>query len=74
MKTKIKIGASTMEIDTHPNAPVVVNFYTDNGKRNGKRYNTDPWRMKYSSEENAQWMADVMNMNNITSHWYIANV
>jgi len=45
---------------THPNAPVIVNFYTVTS-RGGKKYNTDVWGMKFVSESGAEWMIKSMN-------------
>lgn len=57
---------------THPNAPVVVNRYRE--AANGRRtYNRDPFRAKYASTANAQWMCDTMNRLSCgVDHWYIA--
>lgn len=58
-KTTINLGRNSTEIDIHPNAPVVINFYRITSR--GKVYNRNERRMHYTTENNVEWTLNWFN-------------
>ncbi len=44
----------TINAETHPNAPIIINFYTIT-KRGGKKYNTKANRMHFVGVSSAEY-------------------
>ena len=60
----------TIPFQTHPNAPVVVNWFVTRGNR--RFYNRNPWFAKYAPAATAEWTRDTMNrINRIGRTYYI---
>jgi hypothetical protein len=56
----LEVGnGGSVKVETHPNAPIIVNFYTVT-KRGGKKYNTKANRMHFTNhfniEHNLNWL------------------